>query len=108
MYLGIRYQRTYSYKVDRDHVIDTAVADTLIADDISYFCQDQKFKISVNAKNELVIRFISIPSLNKRPITLNGIPNLIKGLAINSDIFGFFFPRKKPKTKRGIIFIKRE
>ena len=64
--------------------------------------------ISENAKNALFIRFISIPSFNKRPITLNGIPNLIKGLAIYSDIFGFFFPRKKPKIKKGIIFIKRE
>ena len=41
-------------------------------------------------------------------ITLNGIPNLISGLAIYADIFGFFFPRKKPKIKKGIIFIKRE
>ena len=61
-----------------------------------------------NANNALLIRFISIPSFNKRPITLSGMPNLIKGLAINSDIFGFFFPRKKPKIKKGTIFIKRE
>ena len=49
-----------------------------------------------------------MPSFNKRPITLSGMPNLIKGLAIYSDIFGFFFPIKKPKIKQGIIFIKRE
>ena len=61
-----------------------------------------------NAKNALLIRFISIPSFNKRPITLNGMPNFIRGLAIYSDIFGFFFPRKNPKIKKGIIFIKRE
>ena len=54
------------------------------------------------------MRFISIPSFNKRPITLNGMPNLIKGIAIYLEIFGYFFPRKKPKIKRGIIFIKRE
>tara|TARA_B100000900_G_C20059261_1_gene505224 strand:+ start:269 stop:379 length:111 start_codon:yes stop_codon:yes gene_type:complete len=36
------------------------------------------------------------------------MPNLIRGLAIYSDIFGFFFPRKKPKIKQGIIVIKRE
>jgi hypothetical protein len=42
-----------------------------------------------------------------RPITLKGIPNLIKGLAIYFEIFGFFFPRRKPKIKKGIIFIKR-
>ena len=64
--------------------------------------------IRENAKNALLIRFISIPSFNKRPITLKGIPNLIRGLAIYSDIFGFFFPRKKPKIMKGIIFIKKE
>ena len=61
-----------------------------------------------NAINALLMRFTSIPSFNKRPITLNGMPNLIKGLATYSDIFGFFFPRKKPKIKKGIIFIKSE
>ena len=64
--------------------------------------------MSENAKNALFKRFISIPSFNKRPVTLNGIPNLIKGLAIYLEIFGFFLPRKKPKIKKGIIFMKRE
>ena len=54
------------------------------------------------------MRIISIPSFNKRPITLNGMPNFIRGLAIYLEIFGIFFPRKKPKIKKGIIFIKRE
>jgi len=36
------------------------------------------------------------------------MPNLIKGLAMYLEICGFFFPRKKPKIKKGIIFIKRE
>ena len=49
-----------------------------------------------------------MPSFNKRPITLNGMPNLIKGLAIYFEIFGFFFPRRKPMIKKGIIFMKRE
>ena len=49
-----------------------------------------------------------MPSFNKRPITLKGIPNLMRGLAIYFEIFGFFFPRKKPKINKGIIFIKRE
>ena len=64
--------------------------------------------IRENAKIALLIRFISIPSFNNRPITLNGMPNLINGLAIYLEIFGFFFPRKKPKIKKGIIFINRE
>ena len=61
-----------------------------------------------NAKNALLIRFISIPSFNNRPITLNGIPNLISGIAIYFEIFGFFFPRRNPKIKKGTISIKRE
>ena len=72
------------------------------------FIRTIKNPIRKNAKAALLIRFISIPSFNKRPITLNGMPNLIRGLAIYSDIFGLFFPRKKPKIKKGIIFIKRE
>ena len=60
-----------------------------------------------NAKNALLMRFISIPSFNKRPITLSGMPNRIRGLAIYSEIFGFLFPRKKPKIKKGIILVKR-
>ena len=67
-----------------------------------------KNPITENAKNALLIRFISIPSFNKRPITLNGMPNLIKGLAIYLEIFGFFFPRKNPKIKKGIISVKSE
>ena len=70
--------------------------------------KDSNTPITENAKNALLIRFISIPSFNRRPITLNGMPNLIKGLAIYIEIFGFFFPRRKPKIKKGIIFMKRE
>jgi hypothetical protein len=36
------------------------------------------------------------------------MPNLIKGLAIYLEIFGLFFPRKKPRIKKGIIFVNRE
>jgi len=36
------------------------------------------------------------------------MPNLIKGLAIYLEIFGFFFPIKNPKIKKGIIFINRD
>ncbi len=67
-----------------------------------------KKPITENAKNALLIRFISIPSFNRRPITLNGMPNLMRGLAIYFEIFGFFFPRRKPKIKKGIIFINSE
>ena len=36
------------------------------------------------------------------------MPNLIRGLAIYFEIFGFFFPTRKPIIKKGIIFMKRE
>jgi len=36
------------------------------------------------------------------------MPNLIRGLAIYFEILGFFFPRRKPRIKKGIIFMKRE
>jgi len=32
----------------------------------------------------------------------------MRGLAIYFEIFGFFFPRRKPKIKKGIIFINSE
>ena len=62
------------------------------------FIRTIKNPIRENAKNALLIRFISIPSFNKRPITLNGMPNLIRGLAIYLEIFGFFFSKKKTKN----------
>ena len=40
-------------------------------------------------------------------MTLRGIPYLIRGTAIESENFGFLFPIKKPKIKKGIILIKR-
>ena len=67
-----------------------------------------KNPITENAKNALLIRFISMPSFNKRPITLSGMPNLIKGLAIYFEIFGLFIPRRKPRIKKGMIFMKSE
>jgi len=72
------------------------------------FIRAIKNPITENAKNALLIKFISIPSFNRRPITLNGIPNLISGLAIYFEIFGFFFPRRNPNIKKGTIFMKRE
>ena len=55
----------------------------------------------------VLIKSKSIPSFNKRPITLSGMPYLIRGKAIVSESFGFLLPIKKPKIKKGIIFIKR-
>tara|TARA_B100000287_G_scaffold18517_1_gene18544 strand:- start:120 stop:362 length:243 start_codon:yes stop_codon:yes gene_type:complete len=72
------------------------------------FIKNNRNPIRKKATIALLIRSISIPSFNKRPITLKGMPYLISVLAITSDNFGSFFPRKKPNVKKGIIFTKRE
>ena len=64
--------------------------------------------IKKKAINAVFIKSKSIPTFNKRPMTLSGIPNLISGIAIASENSGFLLPIKKPKIKKGIIFIKRE
>ena len=71
------------------------------------FIRTIKNPIEKKAIKAVLIKSISIPSFNKRPITLTGIPYLIRGIAIVSENFGFLFPIKKPKIKKGIIFIKR-
>ena len=40
-------------------------------------------------------------------MTLKGIPYLIRGIAMDSESFGFIFPIKKPKVKNGMMFMKR-
>ena len=65
-----------------------------------------KNPIERKAIKAVLIKSRSIPSFNKRPITLSGIPYLTSGKAIVSESFGFLLPIKKPKIKKGIIFIK--
>ena len=60
-----------------------------------------KSPIVENAKNALLIRFISIPSFNSKPITLNGMPNLIRGLAIYFEIFDSFSQEENQRLKKG-------
>ena len=67
-----------------------------------------KNPIDRKASSADLIRSKSIPSFNNRPITLRGIPYLINGVAIASESFGFLFPIKKPKIKKGIMLIKSE
>ena len=66
-----------------------------------------KNPIDRKAIKAVLIKSRSIPSFNRRPITLNGIPYFIRGKAISSDSLGFLLPIKKPKIKKGIMFIKR-
>ena len=46
-----------------------------------------------------------IPAFNSKPITLIGIPYLIKFIEIFSEAIGLAFPIKKPNIKNGIISI---
>ena len=46
-----------------------------------------------------------IPAFRSRPITLTGIPNLIKLMAIFSETKGLTLPIKTPTIKNGIISI---
>ena len=48
-----------------------------------------------------------MPTFSSKPITLMGIPYLIRVKEIFCDIFGFTFPMKKPKIKKGIISINK-
>ena len=66
-----------------------------------------KDPIKKKAIDAVLTKSKSIPSFNKRPITLKGMPYLINGIAIYSESFGFLLPIKKPKIRKGIMFIKR-
>tara|TARA_Y100001978_G_scaffold160043_1_gene146001 strand:- start:193 stop:342 length:150 start_codon:yes stop_codon:yes gene_type:complete len=46
-----------------------------------------------------------MPAFKSKPITLKGIPNLIKLRDIFSEAWGLAFPIKKPIIKNGIISI---
>ena len=63
-------------------MIDESGAKADDIDGFTDFIRTIKDPIRENANNALLIRFISIPSFNKRPITLNGMPNLIRDVAI--------------------------
>ena len=52
-----------------------------------------------------VIKSKFIPAFRSKPITLTGIPNLIKLIAIFSEAKGLTLPMKKPIVKNGIISI---
>ena len=67
-----------------------------------------KKPIERKARIDVFIKSKSIPSFNKSPITLRGIPYLISGVAMASDNFGFLLPSKNPKIKKGIMLIKSE
>ena len=52
-----------------------------------------------------LIKSIFIPAFKSKPITLIGIPNLIKLIDNFSEAKGLTLPIKKPIIKNGIILI---
>ena len=65
-----------------------------------------KVEIVKNAINAVFIKSVLIPTFSNKPITLRGIPNLIKGIEIFSEALGLYLPITKPISKKGIMFIK--
>ena len=65
-----------------------------------------KIEIAEKAINAVLTKSVLIPALSNKPITLNGMPNLIRGSEIFSEALGFIFPIMKPIIKKGIIFKK--
>ena len=64
-----------------------------------------KQAIVKNANRAELIKSIFIPAFKSKPITLMGIPNLIKLIDIFSEANGLTLPIKKPIIKNGIISI---
>ena len=67
--------------------------------------QTIKQTIAIKANIAELIKSIFIPAFKSKPITLRGIPNLIKLKDIFSEAKGLTFPIKKPIIKKGIISI---
>jgi len=61
--------------------------------------------IIIKANVAELIKSMFIPAFKSKPITLIGIPNLIKFIDIFSEAKGLTLPIKKPIVKNGIISI---
>ena len=64
-----------------------------------------KQTIVKKANTAELIKSIFIPAFKSKPITLMGIPNLIKLVDIFSEAEGLTLPIKKPIIKNGITSI---
>ena len=62
-----------------------------------------KQTIVKKANTAELTKSIFIPSFKSRPITLIGIPNLIKVIDNFSEARGITLPRKKPIIRKGTI-----
>ena len=61
--------------------------------------------IETKANKAELIKSMFMPAFNSKPITLIGIPYLIKVIDIFSEAKGLTFPIKKPNIKNGTISI---
>ncbi len=61
--------------------------------------------IETKANKAELIKSMFIPVFNSKPITLIGIPYLIRVIDIFSEANGLTFPIKKPNIKNGTISI---
>ena len=64
-----------------------------------------KKEMLINANAAELIKSILIPAFRSKPMTLMGIPYLIKLREIFSQAKGLTLPMKKPKIKNGTISI---
>jgi len=62
--------------------------------------------IEKNAMKAVLMRSTFMPAFSNKPITLSGIPYLIRGFDIFSEALGLAWPRKNPNIKNGTMFIK--
>ena len=67
--------------------------------------QTIKQTIVIKAITAELIKSMFIPAFKSKPITLIGIPNLIKLIDIFSEAKGLTLPIKKPIIKNGTILI---
>ena len=56
--LALVYERTYGYNVNRDHPLDVKIDDTSITN-TQFFCEDQKFTISLNPTKTASVRVVT-------------------------------------------------
>ena len=69
------------------------------------FIKKKRKLIEEKAIRDDFIKSIFIPTLSRSPITLRGMPYLMRGNDIFSEALGFILPKKKPININGIMFI---
>lgn len=71
--VALIYERKFKYVVDRHHRLDTLVDDTSYTD-TQYFCEDQKFKVSLNPTKTASVSVITpVQLVMERQAQITGI-----------------------------------